>query len=201
MMARKCRAPASSGSPTLTTTPLENLDFAQPAPMPTLYKHELPDSQESYLSAASGTFSAPHLPSSSSNLSISTVGDTDLAPPPTSSVPPGQREHAKQAIPTSPHHARGQDAPLRIDAVNAPRTGDTAASPMSLDSPITQGFKRNADGAVKGSTTMVDKPAMGHKRPKSMDFSSSTRIGEVRAETWPGSGLHVADIPCSYPRS
>lgn len=75
---------------------------------------------------------------------------------------------------------------MRIDAVNAPRTGGTAASSMSVDSPIAQGFKRSADGSVKGSAMTVDtsvKPIMEHKRPKSMDWSSSTRIGEVRAET------------------
>lgn len=169
--------------------------------MPALYKRELPDSQESYVSAVSSTFSVPQLPSSSSNLSVSTVGDFDFPPPSTSSEPSAQKQHAERAVPASPNPARGRHAPLRIDAVHPPRNGDTTASPMSLDSPIAQGFKRGADGVVKGSIMTVDaslKPAMGHKRPKSMDFSSSTRIGEVRAETWPLSRSHVADIPCSY---
>jgi hypothetical protein len=164
-----------------TTTTAENLNFAQPAPMPALYKRELPDSQDSYVSAASSTFSAPQLPSSSSNLSVSTVGDTDLVNSSTLIAPPEQAQCTERAKPESPKRVRRLDAPLRVDAVPAPRTGDTAASPMSLDSPVAQGFKRSADGAVKGSTTTADtsaKPASGHKRPKSMDAG---RIGEVRA--------------------
>lgn len=172
--------------------------------MPALYKRELPGSQESYASVVSSTFSAPQLPSSSSNLSVSTIGDVDFAPQSTTSVSSASKQNTERPIPASPNRARGQDAPLRIDAVHAPRTGDTAASPMSLESPSTHGFKRSADGAVKGSTVTVDtsvKPAMGHKRPKSMDFGSNTRIGEVRAETWPLGRSHMADIPCSYPPS
>jgi hypothetical protein len=88
-----------------------------------------------------------------------------------------------------PTEARGGDARAapRIDtaAANAPRTGDTAASPMSLTSPATAGFKRTADGSVKGVGLGIDSPsaftpAHAHKRNKSMDTHSGTRIGEVR---------------------
>lgn len=154
-----------------------------PAPMPSLYKHELPDSQESYLSAASSTFSAPQLPSVSSNLSTSTAGDTEITSPPLSKVPSSQKTSTTDAILPSPSRARAPNT-LRIDAANAPRTGDTAApSPMSLDSPAMQGLKRAADGSVKGSNVAVDSSAiqsMGHKRNKSMEAGSNGRIGQVR---------------------
>lgn len=73
----------------------------------------------------------------------------------------------------------------RIDttAANAPHAGNIAASPMALDSPITQGFKRTADGAVKGIESVDFRaiaPMAAHKRNKSMDVHSSSRIGEVR---------------------
>lgn len=87
----------------------------------------------------------------------------------------------------SPDQARGPDARAnvpRVDiaAANAPRTGDTADSPMSLQSPATQGFKRTADGSLKGEesvehSTAERKLAHAHKRNKSMD---THRIGEVR---------------------
>ncbi|KAJ4288998.1 hypothetical protein N0V90_011340 [Kalmusia sp. IMI 367209] len=166
---------------------LEDLNAAVPAPMPmpmpSLYKREFPDSQESYLSAASSTFSAPQLPSSSSNLSTSTAGDTEITFPPLSKAPPAHRLHAGNAVPPSPSRPRGQDA-LRIDAVNATRTRDTTASPMSMCSPMTQGLKRAADGSVKGSETTIDtvqSPA-GHKRNKSMEAGSNGRIGQLSAQ-------------------
>jgi hypothetical protein len=53
---------------------------------------------------------------------------------------------------------------------------------MSQTSPTTQGFKRSADGSVKGdsSSTSPTQRAFAHKRNKSMDTHSNTRIGEVR---------------------
>ena len=91
-------------------------------------------------------------------------------------------------MPTSSSQGRTVDAQAhaaRIDiaAANTPRTGDTTASPMSLASPVTQGFKRTADGSVKGIGLGIDtpsKPIAAHKRNKSMDTHSATRIGEVR---------------------
>jgi hypothetical protein len=88
----------------------------------------------------------------------------------------------------SPNHAHASDARAnapRIDTVtaNAPPTGDTAASPMPLESPVTQGFKRTADGSLKGLETPVRKagaPIAAHKRNKSMDTHSGRAIGEVR---------------------
>jgi len=194
-MARKCRALAACACRnTLTTTPPESLDIAHPAPMPPLDRHELPDSQESYVSAVSSTFSVPQLPPSSSNLSISTAGEADYTPAPPASKPFAPKQSPHRVIPASPQRARARDASLQIDAANPQRTGDTAASPMSVESPVAQGFKRSADGAVKGSTMTVNtsiKPGMGHKRPKSMDFGSSSRIGEVRTETYDPDNFHL----------
>ncbi|PVI01937.1 hypothetical protein DM02DRAFT_523987, partial [Periconia macrospinosa] len=165
-----------------------NMNAAHPASVPPLYKSDLPGSQESRVSTVSSTFSAPQLPSSSSNLSTST--DTELTTPPLSQAPLVKDqpvENTAPAAPRSPNRARAQaqNALLRIDAANLPRTGDTAASPMSLYSPATHGSKRTADGSVKGGNveSSVDTTAGrtgGHKRSKSMDTS---RIGEVRGET------------------
>jgi hypothetical protein len=91
-------------------------------------------------------------------------------------------------MPPSPSQSRAADAQAvapRMDAHagNAPRTGDTAASPMGIDSPLTQGYKRTADGAVKGSVLAAHSlygNMAAHKRNKSMDTHSGTRIGEVR---------------------
>ncbi|KAF2450341.1 hypothetical protein P171DRAFT_348808 [Karstenula rhodostoma CBS 690.94] len=152
--------------------------------MPSLYQRELPDSQESYISAASSTFSAPRLPSASSNLSTSTAEDTEITSPPLSKTSSAQKTPIAHAIPPSPNRSRGPDT-LRIDAANAPRTGDTAASPMPLDSPAMQGLKRAADGSVKGSDTVNEShavPSMGHKRNRSMEAGSSGRIGQLSAQ-------------------
>ncbi|KAJ4405366.1 hypothetical protein N0V91_005316 [Didymella pomorum] len=55
---------------------------------------------------------------------------------------------------------------------------------MSQTSPTTQGFKRSADGSVKGdsSSTSPTQRAFAHKRNKSMDTHSNTRIGELSAQ-------------------
>ncbi|KAF1976592.1 hypothetical protein BU23DRAFT_578498 [Bimuria novae-zelandiae CBS 107.79] len=153
-----------------------------PAPMLPLYKRDLPNSQESYMSAASSTFSAPQLPSSASNLSTSTAGDSELTSSPVSKTPSAQKTPAAHANPTSPNRSR-RPAALQIDAANAPRTGDTATSPMSLDSPVMQGLKRAADGSPKGTESRNNAPAVpatGHKRNKSMEAGPSGRIGQVR---------------------
>ncbi|CAI6330790.1 unnamed protein product [Periconia digitata] len=169
-----------------------NMDPTHAASLPPLYKPDLPASQESRLSAVSSTFSPPQLPSSSSNLSTSTTNDTELTTPPLSQIPVLQELSAQNPASApllSPNRARAQDrdASLRIDAANALRTGDTAASPMSLCSPVTHGFKRSADGSVKGanfesSTALAGTPVahpIAHKRSKSMDTS---RIGEISAQ-------------------
>jgi hypothetical protein len=67
-------------------------------------------------------------------------------------------------------------------ATNAPQTGYTTVTPVSIVSPTTQGFKRSADGSVKGNglTTSPKERIFAHKRNKSMDTHSNTRIGEVR---------------------
>jgi hypothetical protein len=145
------------------------------------HPRDLPDSQESVFSAASSTFSALKLPSSGSTVSTSTSAETED----TFHVAPNQSKPIEAPMPAEAD-ARA-DAP-RIDAAtaNAPRTGDTAASPMSLESPIAQGFKRAADGSVKGSGQAMHssaRPATAHKRNKSMDTHAGTRIGEVRVES------------------
>lgn len=143
----------------------------------------MPESQESVESTISSTFSAPALASTSSNLSE----DQDVASP---SKPNGQADHSRpvqEPVPASPSrthsHVATVDAP-RIDAAaaNASQPGHTAATPMSQTSPTTQGFKRSADGSVKGdsSSTSPTQRAFAHKRNKSMDTHSNTRIGEVR---------------------
>ena len=150
--------------------------------MSSLYQRELPGSQESYISAASSTFSAPRLPSASSNVSISTAGDSEITTPPLSKTTSAQKMPIAHVVPPSPSRSRAPDT-LRIDAANAPRIGDSAASPMSLDFPAMQGLKRAADGSVKGPDTTEEAPVVpstGHKRNKSMESGSSGRIGQVR---------------------
>lgn len=90
-------------------------------------------------------------------------------------------------MPDFSSQARVEDArakPPQIDAgaANASRTGDTTAEATPLESPATQGFKRTADGSVKGDGAVVQPAARSvtasaHKRNKSMD---THRIGEVR---------------------
>ncbi|KAH4603126.1 hypothetical protein HBI26_126390 [Parastagonospora nodorum] len=174
--------------PATMSTPQSNGIAHAPAAA-TARKQDLPDSQESAISTVSSTFSAPKLPSSSSNLSTSTTTDTDLTTPTSANVAATPSKPAEAPMPNSPGQARGPDAPAiapRIDtaAANAPQTGDTAASPMALTSPATQGFKRTADGSLKGdeTATPAEAPrafAHAHKRNKSMD---THRIGELSAQ-------------------
>jgi hypothetical protein len=143
----------------------------------------VPESQESVESTISSTFSAPALASTSSNLS----SDQDVASP---SKPNGQADHCRpvqEPMPASSSRAHSHVATVdtpKIDAAaaNAPQTGHTTAIPMPLASPTTQGFKRSADGSVKGddSSTSPARRTFAHKRNKSMDTHSGTRIGEVR---------------------
>jgi hypothetical protein len=174
---RKSRLPMEASRTRLTYCTIADSNATNPPSGVASYQQEPPDSQESVISAASSTFSASQLPSSSSNVSTSTTGDVEVTSPP-SKVPSAKLSAEKSTIP-APMHARGQNAPLQISTANAPRTGSTAASPMSLESPMTQGFKRTADGSMKGAGLSVENPpapTTGHKRNKSMDTS---RIGEV----------------------
>ncbi|UPX10133.1 uncharacterized protein EKO05_0000804 [Ascochyta rabiei] len=160
-------------------------DLAQPIRIPTPHGLDVPESQESVISTISSTFSAPALPSTSSNLS----SDYDGASP---SEPNEQASHGKTAqapSPTSSSCIHGQAARTSVPqiataAANTPQTGYTTATSMSLISPTTQGFKRSADGSVKGhgSTTSPKEGMFAHKRNKSMDTHSSTRIGELSAQ-------------------
>ncbi|KAH8723630.1 hypothetical protein GQ44DRAFT_709819 [Phaeosphaeriaceae sp. PMI808] len=150
----------------------------------------LPNSQESIMSAVSSTFSPPKLPSSSSNVSTSTTTETDITYPSATNAIPTQSKATYAPIPTSPVHARGSSvrptAAIDIVAANASQLGDTAASPRPLESPVTQGFKRSADGSVKGVEPAGKNPrapsAAAHKRNKSMDTHSGGRIGELSAQ-------------------
>ncbi|KAF1924896.1 uncharacterized protein M421DRAFT_103457 [Didymella exigua CBS 183.55] len=136
-------------------------------------------------STISSTFSGPALASTSSNLS----SDQDVA---SSSKSNGQAVYSnpvQEPMSTSPSRIYGHvarvDAP-QIDtaAANAPQTGHTTAIPMSLVSPTAQGFKRSADGLMKGdrSSTSPTERNSAHKRNKSMDTHSNTRIGELSAQ-------------------
>lgn len=141
----------------------------------------MPESQESVDSVISSTFSAPALASTSSN-----VSDHDAASPAKSNGPPGHSEPAQNPIQSSPNGISGQAVPkdahrIDIPAANAPQTGHTTASSVPPVSPTSQGFKRGADGLVKGdmTATSLKERTFAHKRTKSMDTHSSTRIGEV----------------------
>ncbi|KAF1939795.1 hypothetical protein EJ02DRAFT_456563 [Clathrospora elynae] len=175
-----------------------------------VHKSEPQNSQESVQSTVSSTFSAPGL-QSSSNLSTSTTAETDStttaetnystttadtnfttttetdSTTPSSTNAASQRKPTAAPIPDPASEARAGDAHPRIDTAtaNALRTGDTAASPMSLDAPAAQGSKRTANGSVKGAGRGIDSPsapAIVHKRNKSMDAHSGTRIGELSAQ-------------------
>ncbi|KAH7084214.1 hypothetical protein FB567DRAFT_528597 [Paraphoma chrysanthemicola] len=168
----------------------DNPNINHTSATPTVHKSDLQDSQESTASTVSSTFSAPKLPSSSSNLSTSTVADTDFAFQSSNVAFSQSIKPVEASMPPSPNRPRVNDAPaaaprIDTDAANAPRTGDTAASPMALDSPLAQGFKRTADGTVKGAGVAAHSyhgKMAAHKRNKSMDTHSGTRIGELSAQ-------------------
>lgn len=172
----------------LSIAPSENANITHTATIAPVTKSYLPGSQESIHSIVSSTFSAPALPSSSSNLSASTAADTDLTSLSSANVAPNQDQTTEASMSTSPSRPRNADSQARasrIDAAaaNATRTGDTAASPMLLGSPVSHGFKRTADGSVKGIGLGIEStagPATAHKRSKSMDTHAGTRIGEVQ---------------------
>ncbi|KAH7371395.1 hypothetical protein BKA66DRAFT_424146 [Pyrenochaeta sp. MPI-SDFR-AT-0127] len=171
----------------LSIAPSENTDISHTATIAPGHKPYLPGSQESIQSIVSSTFSAPALPSSSSNLSTSTAADTDLTSLASTNVASIQNKPAEARMsnsPSRPRHVESQAHASRIDtaAANATRTGDTAASPMALDSPVSHGFKRTADGSVKGVGLGIANtagPVSAHKRNKSMD---THRIGELSAQ-------------------
>lgn len=170
----------------LSIAPSDNANVAHAPSILAGTKQALPASQESVQSIISSTFSAPALPSSSSNLSTSTGADTELTSPSSANVAPFQTNipEALMLMPRSQDGAADVQAHApRIDtSANPPRTGNTAGSPMSLDSPVNQGFKRSADGFVKvnglglGLQSPAAAPMAAHKRNKSMD---THRIGEV----------------------
>lgn len=102
-------------------------------------------------------------------------------------------------MPASPsrirgHAARGDAPPIDTAAANAPQSRRTTATPMSMISPTTQGFKRSADGSLKGNGSSIglNEQHLAHKRNRSMDTLSSTRIGEVRHRL-PRPDLYVAN--------
>lgn len=153
-----------------------------------LHKPGQLSSQESAISTVSSTFSAPAYVPFSSNVSTTTVADTE----PASSAPPSQGEPAERAMPPSPSQRRGEDAQAfpRDDTASPTRAGNTTASPMLPDAPLhAQGCKRTASGLVKGPDGLnVRDPAMpqGHKRTKSSELGPN-RIGEVSSAVGPSS--------------
>ncbi|OAL47515.1 hypothetical protein IQ07DRAFT_515671 [Pyrenochaeta sp. DS3sAY3a] len=170
----------------LSIAPSDNANVSHAPSILAGTKQALPASQESVQSIVSSTFSAPALPSSSSNLSTSTGADSELTSPSSANVAPVQTNIIPEALMLMPRSQDGvadvQAHAPRIDTnANLPRTGNTAGSPMSLDSPVNQGFKRSADGFVKGNglglglQNPAAAPMAAHKRNKSMD---THRIGE-----------------------
>jgi hypothetical protein len=153
------------------------------------------DSQESYVSAASGGFAGPRLLSSSSNISNSTGPDTELTSPTSSNEPSSQSQgfDSSQSVTASPPCQRPQQysrpiaPPLNTDLRESSGSGSaTATSPMSIDTPaLAPASKRTASGTLKqaGCSTMespMRAPARGgHSRNTSTD-SNVSRIGEVR---------------------
>ncbi|KAF2999005.1 hypothetical protein E8E13_007894 [Curvularia kusanoi] len=158
---------------------------ARPIDIATPHKLGVPESQESVESVISSTFSAPALASTSSNIS----SDHDAASPVESNGPSAHNGLAQEPILSVSSGVFGQDATkdarwIDLAAANAPQTGHTAASSLPLVSPISQGFKRSADGLLKGDETATSpkERKFAHKRTKSMDTHSSTRIGELSAQ-------------------
>ncbi|CAN9378711.1 unnamed protein product [Alternaria alternata] len=159
--------------------------------MPTIAAVDDPvshNSQESVQSAVSSTFSAPALPSSSSNLSTSTTTETDLTTLSSTNVA-NQSKPLEAPMPKPSSQAAAGDVPAapRIDtaAANALQNGGTAASSMTPESPATQGSKRTVDGSLKSAGPVPEAPSVrtyAHKRNKSMDTHSGTRIGELSAQ-------------------
>ncbi|CBX99073.1 hypothetical protein LEMA_P083120.1 [Plenodomus lingam JN3] len=194
---RKSRSPTPSrpfSYPEYGNSPIAPSEHANTVPevdISTTPRQDIQHSQDSVLSAVSSTFSAPRLPSSSSNLSTSTtVAEAESTQPSSANVVPSQIKPSEVSMPDSPTQARAEGAQPnapRIDraAANAPRTGDTAAAAMPLESPIAQGFKRKADEPWKSAGSGSDVPTArlpAHKRNKSTDVHSSTRIGELSAQ-------------------
>ncbi|KAF2472894.1 uncharacterized protein BDR25DRAFT_283481 [Lindgomyces ingoldianus] len=174
---------------TYPATIMSNLNAAHPSNISKLYNRDLPDSQESFVSASSRTSAAPRLLLSSSNISNATVPDTEFTSPSSSNAPSSQSQLLEPAMLLSPTRARGvnsrPNAP-RIETDNAPRTTDKTASPMSIDSPVlAQASKRTASGTVKSAGLTVDSSvavASGHRRTISVESNSNPRIGELSAQ-------------------
>ncbi|ORY10026.1 hypothetical protein BCR34DRAFT_602362 [Clohesyomyces aquaticus] len=171
-------------------TTMNNLNTARPSAISKLYPGEPPDSQESFVSNSSSTSAVPRLLPTSSNVSNATVPDTGFTSPTSSNAQSSQSQPAESVMPPSPPQARGQNAARShaqpIEAGNAPRTGNTAASPMSADFPVlAQASKRTASGTVKNTALAADGAAAaasaGHRRNISVESNSNTRIGELSA--------------------
>lgn len=187
----------TSRSPT-PSRPFSYPEYGQPPHTPTGHAHDthdlhdlhdLHDTQGSVVSAVSSTFSAPWLPSSSSTLSTSTVPEGDSTSTRPAHIAPVHSKLSEEARLASPPDARpgfAQPEPPRLDAApDAPPTGDTAAGSNPLASPVTQGSKRKADEPLMVPTAAMDTPVarvFAHKRNKSMDVHSGSRIGELSAQ-------------------
>ncbi|KAF1913050.1 hypothetical protein BDU57DRAFT_503823 [Ampelomyces quisqualis] len=126
-----------------------------------------PDTRDTTHAPAATAASKPDLPASQESL-CSAVSSTFSAPKLPSSSSNLSTSTTTDADPPSPPSTHVAAA--------------AAASPMPPGSPAAQGFKRTADGALKGEDKAAAPPggrpfAYAHKRNKSMD---THRIGEVR---------------------
>jgi hypothetical protein len=173
----------------------------------------LPDSQQSSAPVSYGAYTAPSLLPSSSDVSNVTVPDTELTSPISPDGHPRQPQDydATQCLPQSPMRPRdrsAQDIP-RVNTDISLRTGDTAASPMSIDRPpLTQGSKRTASGVVKNKQTAGDSPSTSvaapspHKRHISVDSATGLHIGQVRLlSICPCLAPMAKIVSCSYPHN
>lgn len=166
---------------------MNNITTGEPSPISRQSLYEaLPDSQQSSLSVPYSAYAAPRLLPSSSDVSNVTAADTEFTSPISSNGHPRQsQEDATRRLPESPIQI---PAP-RVNTDMAMQTGNTAASPMSVDPPaLTQGSKRTASGLVKNNGPMEEHPskagaASSHKRHISMDSATgSMHISQLSAQ-------------------
>lgn len=166
---------------------MNNIATGEPSPASQQSLYEaLPGSQQSSLSIPHSAYAAPHLLPSSSDVSNATAADTEFTSPMSSNGHPRlSQEDATRRLPESPIQI---PAP-RVNTDMAMQTGNTAASPMSVDPPaLTQGSKRTASGVVKNKGPMEEHPSRSgvvssHKRHMSMDSAAgSGHIGQLSAQ-------------------
>lgn len=163
---------------------------------PQLHAKELLELRQSQMTSPLVPSDAPHLNTTSSNNSQSTVY-TDVTPPTTSSGPSSQSQRS-QLTQISQRDSSTQNTTVwsqdRTTAITVDLDGDTAAlsvhttptSPANASFPaegLIHGQKRTASGAVKPASTSlpaspVEVVGRSHSRNTSMN-STGTQIAEV----------------------